>query len=78
VKSSGSGNSRAWQCGPLLRRQGGSEEIILRQVLAGGHDLVVMGVSRRPGEALTFGGAASAVIAQDKISVLLVSSKRPA
>jgi nucleotide-binding universal stress UspA family protein len=59
---------------PLLRRHGGPEETILRQVLTGGHDLVVMGVSRRPGKALTFGGAASAVIAQDKVSVLLVSS----
>jgi len=38
------------------------------------HDLVVIGVSRRPGEALFFGNTASALIANWKGAILFVAS----
>jgi nucleotide-binding universal stress UspA family protein len=51
-----------------------ADEAILREVVAGGYNLVVMGVSRRPGDVLFFGNVAAAVLAGAKASVLLVSS----
>ncbi|WP_395018494.1 cation:proton antiporter [Dongia sp.] len=49
-------------------------EAILREIKRRGFDLVVMGVNRRPGEALFFGNVAGAVIADAEASVLLLSS----
>jgi len=40
----------------------------------GSYDLIVMGVSRRPGSALFFGKTASKTLAKAKVSMLLVSS----
>jgi nucleotide-binding universal stress UspA family protein len=40
----------------------------------GGYDLIVMGVSRRPGSALLFGKTASKTLVRAKVSMLLVSS----
>ena len=51
-----------------------ADEAILREVVAGRYNLVVMGVSRRPGDVLFFGDVAAAVLAGAKASVLLVSS----
>jgi nucleotide-binding universal stress UspA family protein len=51
-----------------------SDEAILRQAQRGHHDLIVLGVSRRPGEKLFFGNTASTVLENTKCSVLLVSS----
>ena len=50
------------------------QDAILRELKRGRFDLVVMGVNRRPGEALYFGNVAAAVIADAKASVLLLSS----
>jgi Kef-type K+ transport system membrane component KefB/nucleotide-binding universal stress UspA family protein len=47
---------------------------ILRQLKAGNHNLVVMGVSARSGPVLFFGAVPSAVLAQSEHSVLFVSS----
>jgi Kef-type K+ transport system membrane component KefB/nucleotide-binding universal stress UspA family protein len=49
-------------------------EAILREVKRHRYDLVVMGVNRRPGEALFFGNVAGAVIEDAEASVLLLSS----
>jgi nucleotide-binding universal stress UspA family protein len=50
------------------------EDAILGEVKRHRFDLVVMGVNRRPGEALFFGNVAGAVIADAEASVLLLSS----
>jgi nucleotide-binding universal stress UspA family protein len=50
------------------------EEAILRKVRSGRHNLIVMGVNRRPGETLFFGNVAAAVLQQAKVSVLFVSN----
>ena len=47
---------------------------IKQMVQRGGHDLVVMGVNRRPGDALFFGKTATKTLAKVKASVLLISS----
>jgi nucleotide-binding universal stress UspA family protein len=49
-------------------------DAILREIKQHGFDLVVMGVNRRPGEALFFGNVAGAVIEDAEASVLLLSS----
>jgi nucleotide-binding universal stress UspA family protein len=59
---------------PVLRRQGSAEEVILRTLAAGQHDLLVVGASRRPGETLYFGDTLDAVLQNAEHSVLLVSS----
>jgi Kef-type K+ transport system membrane component KefB/nucleotide-binding universal stress UspA family protein len=51
-----------------------AEDAILRQARLGGHNLIVMGVSRRPGETLSFGGVATAVLEASDRSLLFVSS----
>jgi nucleotide-binding universal stress UspA family protein len=50
-----------------------AEDAILRQARLGGHNLIVMGVSRRPGETLSFGGVATAVLDASDRSLLFVS-----
>jgi Kef-type K+ transport system membrane component KefB/nucleotide-binding universal stress UspA family protein len=50
------------------------EEAILRKVRSGRHNLIVMGVNRRPGETLFFGNVAAAVLQQSKVSVLFISN----
>ncbi len=50
------------------------EEAILRKVRSGRHNLVVMGVNRRPGETLFFGNVAAAVLQQAKVSILFISN----
>lgn len=50
------------------------EEAILRKVRSGRHNLIVMGVNRRPGETLFFGNVAAAVLAQSKVSILFISN----
>ncbi len=50
------------------------ERAILRLVRNGRHDLVVMGVNRRPGDALSFGPVADSVLANSQRPVLFVAS----
>jgi nucleotide-binding universal stress UspA family protein len=50
------------------------QDAILREIKQHHFDLVVMGVNRRPGEALFFGNVAGAVIEDAEASVLLLSS----
>ena len=57
-----------------VRRNAAPEESILRRLRAGGHNLLVMGVSPRPGESLSFGQVAAAILARAEHSILFVSS----
>jgi nucleotide-binding universal stress UspA family protein len=50
------------------------EDAILRQARLGGHNLIVMGVNRRPGDVLSFGHVAGSVIESAERSVMLVST----
>lgn len=58
----------------LVRRNMPPDDAILRQAHAGEHNLVVMGVARRPGETLGLGGVADAVLAHCDKSVVFVAS----
>jgi nucleotide-binding universal stress UspA family protein len=49
------------------------DEAILREA-GRGYDLVVLGVSRRPGDMLFFGNTAAAVLERSPTSILFVSS----
>ena len=49
-------------------------EAILRQLNAGKHNLVVMGVSARPGDTLDFGAVPGAVLDRSERSLLFVAS----
>jgi Kef-type K+ transport system membrane component KefB/nucleotide-binding universal stress UspA family protein len=56
------------------RRHSVPENAILRQLTIGKHNLVVMGVTRRPGDTLFFGNVVAAVLERSDCSILLVSS----
>jgi K+:H+ antiporter len=51
-----------------------AEDAILRQAGASRQTLIVMGVNRRPGEALFFGNVAAAILERSSRSILFVSS----
>jgi Kef-type K+ transport system membrane component KefB/nucleotide-binding universal stress UspA family protein len=57
-----------------LRPDIAPEDAILRQARVGRHDLIVMGVNRRPGETLFFGKVAAAVLENSERSILFVST----
>jgi Kef-type K+ transport system membrane component KefB/nucleotide-binding universal stress UspA family protein len=59
---------------PAVRAHADAEEAILRQLKIGEHNLIVMGVSPRPGATLFFGDAPAAVLKQSHRSILLVAS----
>jgi nucleotide-binding universal stress UspA family protein len=59
---------------PVLRRHVKPGREILRQMNRGAYDLIVLGVSNRPGERLFFGDVADAVVEESKLSIVLVSS----
>jgi Kef-type K+ transport system membrane component KefB/nucleotide-binding universal stress UspA family protein len=50
------------------------DQAILSQAKQGGHDLIIMGVQRRPGDKLFFGDTAAAVFERSSGSVLFLSS----
>jgi Kef-type K+ transport system membrane component KefB/nucleotide-binding universal stress UspA family protein len=51
-----------------------ADDAILRHANANRHTLIVMGVNRRPGDALFFGNVAAAVLEKSRRSILFVSS----
>jgi len=57
-----------------IRAHADADEAILRQLKDGKHDLIVMGVSPRPGATLSYGRAAAAILQRSNRSVLLVAS----
>ena len=56
------------------------EDAILREARLGDHDLIVLGVSRRPGERLSFGELAAALLESSDRSLLFLApaGARPA
>jgi nucleotide-binding universal stress UspA family protein len=56
-----------------VRADTAADEAILREAARGRFDLVIMGVNRRPGEALFFGKVPEVVLAKSKTSLLFVS-----
>jgi nucleotide-binding universal stress UspA family protein len=57
-----------------LRSDVAPHEAILAEMKKGAHDLIVMGVSRRPGDKLFFGDTASAVLENSSATVVFVAS----
>jgi Kef-type K+ transport system membrane component KefB/nucleotide-binding universal stress UspA family protein len=57
-----------------VRRAIAPEEAILRRLHNGTYNLLVMGVSPRPGDGLSFGQVAGAILARSERSLLFVSS----
>ena len=57
-----------------VRADVAAEEAILKELARGKHNLIVMGVGRRPGEKLFFGDTAAALLEKSKESLLLVAS----
>ena len=53
------------------------QEAILRQLEVGGHNLLVMGVSPRPGDQLFFGQVPAELLERAECSVLFVASEPP-
>jgi nucleotide-binding universal stress UspA family protein len=51
-----------------------AEEAILKEAKNGEHNLIVMGVSRRPGEKLFFGNTATAILEKAEVSLIFVAS----
>ena len=66
------------QCGVAVRTAARTEVVaenaILSQLSAAEHNLVVMGVSPRPGAALFLGDTAAAMLSRSERSILLVAS----
>jgi nucleotide-binding universal stress UspA family protein len=62
---------------PAVQSAGTSVEAILRQIHAGRHNLVVLGVNIRPGEQLDLGRTASALLDQAQCSLMFVISEQP-
>ncbi len=57
-----------------VRANVAAEEAILKEMARGKHNLIVMGVGRRPGEKLFFGDTAAALLEKSKQSLLFVGS----
>jgi nucleotide-binding universal stress UspA family protein len=57
-----------------IRIQTPPDQAILDQVKRGRHNLIVMGVNRRPGDRLFFGNVAATVLRKSKVSISFVSS----
>jgi Kef-type K+ transport system membrane component KefB/nucleotide-binding universal stress UspA family protein len=51
-----------------------AEDAILKEARRGDYDLVVLGVTRRPGETLSFGNLAAAVLESSDMSILFIAS----
>ena len=58
----------------VVRTNAVAADGILRQVRAGKHNLIVMGVSQRPGPTLFFGAAPASVLGRSERSILIVAS----
>jgi nucleotide-binding universal stress UspA family protein len=57
-----------------LRIDVAAEEAILREAKRGNYELVVLGVTRRPGDTLFFGNMAAAVLDRCDTAILFVAS----
>ena len=57
-----------------LRLDVAPEDAILKAAERGGYDLIVLGVTRRPGETLFFGNTGAAVLDRCETAILFVAS----
>ena len=57
-----------------LRLDVAPEDAILKEAERGGYDLIVLGVTRRPGETLFFGNTAAGVLERCETAILFVAS----
>ena len=57
-----------------LRLDVAPEDAILKAAERGGYDLIVLGVTRRPGETLSFGNTAAAILERSETAILFVAS----
>ena len=57
-----------------VRADQSPDEAVLTEAKRDGHNLIIMGVSRRPGDSLFFGDTAAGIFEKSPISVVLVSS----
>ena len=57
-----------------VRASVAADDAILKETARGKHNLVVMGVGRRPGEKLFFGDTAAALLEKSEGSLLFVAS----
>ena len=57
-----------------VRADVAAEDAIMRELRMGRHNLIVMGVSRRPGQKLSFGHVAQALLEGSSRSVIFVAS----
>jgi nucleotide-binding universal stress UspA family protein len=57
-----------------LRLDVAPEDAILKAAERGGYDLIVLGVTRRPGETLFFGNTAAAILERSETAILFVAS----
>jgi Kef-type K+ transport system membrane component KefB/nucleotide-binding universal stress UspA family protein len=62
---------------PAVQSAGTSHDAILHQIKSGRHNLVVLGVSIRPGEQLDFGQTAAALLDKAECSLMFVVSEQP-
>jgi nucleotide-binding universal stress UspA family protein len=51
-----------------------AEDAILKEARRGEYDLIILGVTRRPGETLSFGNMAAAVLENSNLSIVFVAS----
>jgi nucleotide-binding universal stress UspA family protein len=51
-----------------------ADDAILKEARRGRYDLVILGVTRRPGKTLSFGNTAAAVLESSDMSILFVAS----
>jgi Kef-type K+ transport system membrane component KefB/nucleotide-binding universal stress UspA family protein len=56
-----------------VRTEASPEDAILREARLGRHNLIVLGVSRRPGETLSFGNLAAALLESSEKSLIFVA-----
>ncbi len=57
-----------------LRVDVAAEDAILKEAERGGYDLIILGVTRRPGETLFFGNMAAALLERCETAILFVAS----
>jgi nucleotide-binding universal stress UspA family protein len=51
-----------------------AKDAILKEARQGRYDLIILGVTRRPGDTLSFGNLATAVLESADMSILFVAS----
>ena len=56
-----------------MRVDAAADDAIIKEARRGEYDLVILGVTRRPGDTLSFGNMAAAVLESTDISILFIA-----